>query len=90
MATKTVVNVRTDAATKRKAKRVFEQMGIDLSTGVNMFLARVAQDKALPFTPRTINGFTPEFEARILREMKHAEKYGKHYTAREVMHEFFR
>jgi DNA-damage-inducible protein J len=87
MATKTaIVNVRTDATTKRVAQSVFKKMGLDLSTGINMYLARVAQDKAMPFTARTINGFTPEFEARILRETAYAKKYGKRYkTVEEAM-----
>ncbi len=90
MATKTaIVNVRTNPATKLAAQRVFEKMGLDLSTGVNMYLARVVQDKAMPFVPRTVNGFTPAYEARILRETAQAEKYGKRYTADEVMREFF-
>jgi DNA-damage-inducible protein J len=83
MATKTIVNVRTDMTTKREAQRVFKRMGLDLSTGVNMYLSRVAQDKAMPFTPRTVNGFTPEFEARVLREVAYAEKHGKRYSTVE-------
>lgn len=80
---KAIVNVRTDEKTKREAQRVFKRMGFDLSTGVNMYLYRVAQDKAMPFTPRTVNGFTPEFEARVLRETAYAEKHGKKYKTVE-------
>ncbi len=80
---KAIVNVRTDAKTKLEAQRVFKRMGFDLSTGVNMYLYRVAQDKAMPFTPRTVNGFTPEFEAEILRETAYAKKYGKRYSTVE-------
>lgn len=84
MATKTTtLNVRTDAATKRAAQLVFKKMGLDLSTGVNMYLARVAQDKAMPFTPRTVNGFTPEYEAQLIRETEYAKKYGKRYRTVE-------
>lgn len=84
MATKTtILSVRTDATTKRNAQRVFKDMGLDLSTGVNMYLTRVVQDKALPFTPRTINGYTPEQEARVLRETAWAEKRGKRYKTVE-------
>jgi len=90
MTTKTTVNVRTDVSTKREAQRVFKRMGLDLSTGVNMYLSRVAQDKAMPFTPRTINGFTPEFEAEVLRETAYAKKHGRDYTADEVIQKFFR
>ena len=83
MATKTTINVRTDMATKRAAQSIFKRMGFDLSTGVNMYLSRVVQDKAMPFTPRTVNGFTPEYEARILKEIAYAEKYGKRYKTVE-------
>ncbi len=89
MATKTTINIRTEVATKKAAQLVFKKMGLDLSTGMNMYLYRVAQDKAMPFTPRTVNGFTPEFEARMIRETEHAEKYGKRYTANQIMKEFF-
>ncbi len=90
MATKTTINIRTDAATKKAAQLVFKKMGLDLSTGVNMYLYRVMQDKAVPFTLRTVNGFTPEYEARIIRETEYAEKHGKNYTADEIMKKFFR
>lgn len=83
MATKAVINVRTDVSTKREAQRVFKRMGFDLSTGVNMYLYRIVQDKAMPFTPRTVNGFTPEQEARMLRETEYAEKHGKRYFSVE-------
>lgn len=86
MATKTaraVVNVRTDVSIKRGAQKAFAKMGLDLSTGVNMYLVRVAQDQAMPFTPRTVNGFTPEQEERILAETAWAEKHGKRYRTVE-------
>ena len=89
MATKTTINVRTELKTKPEAQRVFKRMGLDLSTGVNMYLSRVVQDKAVPFTLRTVNGFTPEFEAQMIHETEYAEKYGKRYTADQIMEEFF-
>ncbi|OGG92989.1 hypothetical protein A2609_02020 [Candidatus Kaiserbacteria bacterium RIFOXYD1_FULL_47_14] len=48
-----------------------------------MLLMYLAQ---LQFTPRTVNGFTPEFEALVLRETAYAEKYGKRYkTVKEAL-----
>ena len=90
MSTKTIVNVRTDTATKRAAQRIFKRMGLDLSTGVNMYLTRVVQDKAVPFTLRTVNGFTPEQEREILRDLAYTKKHGKSYTADEIVREFFK
>lgn len=86
---KTTISIRTNTATKRAAQKVFTKLGLDLSTGVNMYLTRVAQDQAMPFTPRTANGYTPEQEQKILAEVAWAEKHGKRYTAAQVMKEFF-
>lgn len=50
LATKTTtINVRTSPATKKEAARVFEKLGLDLSSGVNLYLARVAREQAVPF-----------------------------------------
>jgi DNA-damage-inducible protein J len=32
------INVRTDAALKAQAQQIFESIGLDLSTAVNLFL----------------------------------------------------
>ncbi len=77
------MSAQGDAAIKKAANKVFARMGLDLSTGVNMYLTRVAQDKAMPFTPRTVNGFTPEQEAKILRSAAWTEKHGKRYKTVE-------
>ena len=47
----TVVNVRIDKKTKAAASKVFADLGMDLSTGVKVYLAQVATEKGLPFTP---------------------------------------
>lgn len=83
---KTTINVRINTATKLAAQEVFTKLGLDLSTGVNMYLARVVQDQAMPFTPRTMNGYTPEQEQKILAETAWAEKHAKrHNTVEEAM-----
>jgi addiction module RelB/DinJ family antitoxin len=48
-AKKGVLTVRVQSATKKEAARVFEKLGLDLSSGVNLYLARVARDQAVPF-----------------------------------------
>ena len=82
----TTLNVRIEEKTKRAARKVFAGMGMDLSTGVKLFLNQVVTEQRLPFQPRTVNGFTPEYEERILRETKHAIKHGKRYkNGRELL-----
>lgn len=77
----TTIQIRIDEKTKAGAKRVFKKMGLDVSTGIKLYLARVAQDESVPFVLRTENGYTPEQEKQLIRETKWAEKHGKRYTS---------
>jgi len=43
------VNFRANKTTKREAERVMRAMGLNLSDGLNMFLARVAAEHRVPF-----------------------------------------
>ena len=45
----TRLSVRVDLATKKQAEAVFSALGMNLSTGVNMYLAHVARTRAIPF-----------------------------------------
>lgn len=77
------IQIRVDAKTKKSVKKIFADMGMDMSTGVKLYFAQVMREKGLPFQPRTVNGFTPAQEARMLRETAWAEKYGKSYESGE-------
>ena len=43
------VNFRANKAAKHEAERVLRAMGLSLSDGLNMFLARVAAEHRVPF-----------------------------------------
>jgi len=43
------INVRTDAAIKAQAQQIFESIGLDLSTAVNLFLKQTIKANNLPF-----------------------------------------
>lgn len=77
----TTIQVRVDEKTKARARKIFGKMGLDVSSGIKLYLTRVVQDKKLPFTPRTENGYTPEQERALIREVEWAEKHGKRYTS---------
>ncbi|MDR1800308.1 MAG: type II toxin-antitoxin system RelB/DinJ family antitoxin [Lachnospiraceae bacterium] len=44
------VNVRTDPELKLRAQQIFNSLGLDLSTAVNMFLRQTVRMNDLPFT----------------------------------------
>ena len=43
------INVRTDAKIKAQAQQIFESIGLDLSTAVNLFLKQTVRVNNLPF-----------------------------------------
>jgi DNA-damage-inducible protein J len=54
----TMVHVRIDEKTKRKAARTLAGMGISVSDAVRMLLVRVAAERALPFEVKVPNATT--------------------------------
>lgn len=49
MANQTNLNIRTDIEVKRNAERIFEQLGLNMSTAVNIFLRQAIRQGGLPF-----------------------------------------
>ena len=42
------LSIRTDSALKEQARRLYESMGLDLTTAVNMFLRQSVVDHGMP------------------------------------------
>ena len=66
----TKINIRVDKKTKEQAKKTLEALGLDLSSGVKLFLKSVVNTQSIPFEVRTKNGYTLAEEQRILKETK--------------------
>lgn len=47
----TTISFRTDSDTKAAASELFKDLGLDMSTAINMFLRQAVTDNGLPFTP---------------------------------------
>jgi DNA-damage-inducible protein J len=43
------INIRTDSELKTKAQVVLDDLGLDLSTAINIFLKQVVRREAIPF-----------------------------------------
>jgi len=48
----TTVNVRVNEAVKRNVEALFDSMGMNISTAVNMFFRQCLAEEALPFQPK--------------------------------------
>ena len=82
----TTINIRIDSATKTKAQKIIEDMGLDLSSAVKLFINKVIMTKSIPFELKTGGVMNdPKYITRIKKETAWAEKYGKRYSSSEEM-----
>ena len=81
----TTIQIRVDRKMKKAVSATFKNMGLDISSGIKLFLHQVMKSQTIPFPIRTANGFTVEQERQMIRETKEALKSGKSYkTAKEL------
>ena len=62
-----VINFRVKSRVKREASKIFDKMGIDMSTALNIFLHNVMIRKAMPMQMITENRYTYAYEAEIMK-----------------------
>lgn len=76
----TGIQVRLDKQLKEESEQIFADLGIDMPTGIRIFLKRVVFTKSIPFpltsAKLTENGFSPEFEEQVLKAAKEDKQYG--------------
>ena len=81
----TTMQIRIDSPTKIKAQRAFKSMGIDMSSGVKMFLNQVVIDQCMPFVPSTKK--TRAIRKKWDKEFEWVMKHGKGYSSAKEMHD---
>ncbi len=60
---KTNMNIKVDSEVRDEAKQLFGQMGLDMTTAVNMFLLAAIREKGIPFSLTTVSKQMSEDEA---------------------------
>lgn len=73
------IQIRIDSKTKKAARKMLDEVGIDMSSAVKLFLTNVINRKGIPLDLRTENGFTLAQEQALLADTEEA-KNGKAYT----------
>jgi DNA-damage-inducible protein J len=68
------IHVRVKDDRKKKAKEVLDEIGIDMSTAINLYLQQIILTKSIPFRLLTKNGLTPEQERDILIASEEAKR----------------
>jgi DNA-damage-inducible protein J len=78
----TTINIRTDEKRKKLATAILKEMGLDMSSAIQMFLQQIIITKSIPFPIRTVNGFTPKQEQAMLKDVAELEAQIKTGTAK--------
>jgi len=75
------MNIRMDKEVKEKAQQIFAQLGMDMTTAVNVFLRQTIRHNGLPFEVKLD---TPNKETLMaieeVQQMKKDPSLGKAYT----------
>ncbi len=71
--TDTKINIRINKDMKEKAKKTLEDLGLDLSSGVKLFLRSVINTQSIPFEIRTKNGYTLKQEEEMIDSLNEAK-----------------
>jgi len=45
----TTMTIRVNSTTKRKAQQLFNELGLDMSTAINIFLKKSVREERIPF-----------------------------------------
>ena len=77
----TNMNIRMDKDVKEQAQQIFAQLGMDMTTAINVFLRQTIRYNGFPFELRLDTPNEETLEAiREVRQMKKDPSMGKTYT----------
>ncbi|MBT3835047.1 type II toxin-antitoxin system RelB/DinJ family antitoxin [Candidatus Peribacteria bacterium] len=82
----TTIQVRTPSKTKANVQKILSELGLDMSTAINIYLVQIEKHGGIPFPLITENGMTEEQENEILREIADAKRSKKVYSSAKEAH----
>lgn len=78
---KTSMTIRTDKEVKQQASEIFDALGMDMTTAVNVFLRQAIRYKGFPFELKVDIPNEETLEAiQEVQQMKNNPLMGKSYT----------
>ena len=63
----TTLQIRVDKKMKSEASKIFKSMGLDMSTGMKLFLAQVVNTKSIPFPVMSADFWPEEKKQELVR-----------------------
>lgn len=69
----TTIQVRVDERTKRTSAKILNDLGLDMSGAIKVYLKQIIASKGIPFPLLTRNGLTSKEERDILDASREAK-----------------
>ena len=82
----THIHVRIDDDTKKQAQQVFGDMGLDITTAVNMFIRQAIRNRSFPFLP-SADPFYSESNISHLLSVKADADAGRNMVIHDLIEE---
>lgn len=85
MKTQDTIQIRIDSKTKKAVRKTLDELGIDMSSAVKLFLTNVVNRKGIPLDLRTENGFTLAQEEALIKETELTKKTARHFATVDAL-----
>jgi DNA-damage-inducible protein J len=85
MNTQNTIQIRIDSKTKEAARKTLDELGIDMSSAVKLFLINVVNRKGIPLDLLTENGFTLAQEKALIHETELAKDSAKRFATVDAL-----
>lgn len=87
----TNINVRVDSALKQEAEALFEDLGLNMSSAINMFLRSAINHNGIPFEVKrpTTNAETKAALDEYEEMKKNPDKYKRYKSFDDILGEVF-
>lgn len=83
----TAITFRTSKETKAEAQRICAELGMDMSTALNVFLKKMVRVRSIPFEVTAEEEFNEETKAVIKEAMEHPETLEGPYSSMKELRE---
>jgi DNA-damage-inducible protein J len=83
----TQIQIRIDEKTKKSVQDILEELGLDMSSAIKIYLKQIVIQKGIPLHIVTENGLTIAEERKILinsKEAKRGKNISKKMNAKEL------
>jgi DNA-damage-inducible protein J len=83
----TTLQIRIDKKTKDAAQKTFRSMGLDMSSGVKLYLTQVMHTNTIPFPIFSFDNLPREKKLEIIKDAKWSLKHSKIYSSAKELHD---